>query len=156
VDKLDRLPPGAVVLICDARKALIFRNDGAAFLPRLETEAVIETDEATSESQRRSDRPGRRLDRTAAGIGIGQRSAMEQTDQHALQIDRFAAEVMDRLQDRHGTAPIEALVVAAPASMLGALRDRTPAPLRAVVLAEFSKDLTQQTAPQILQSIFNA
>jgi protein required for attachment to host cells len=139
---LDKLPRDALTLICDARKALFLRNIGTPFAPVLEVEEVLEAPENPPNHVQEADRPGRRIDRTAAGAGSGPRSAMEPADPHARAEERFARDVAARLEARDRRAAIDALVIAAPAPFLGDLRRRLPARLRAAVLGEIPKDLT--------------
>jgi len=152
--RLDRLPPQALVIACDARKALFLTNAGTAFAPSLETREVLEADDNPPTREQGTDRPGRMPDHTAAGGGTGPRSAMEATDLHALAEDRFAAAVAARLAERHRREPVGALVIAAPSRFLGELRRHLDPALLPVVLAEFPKDLTKHPVPEILEAIF--
>lgn len=153
--KLDRLPKHALVLACDARKALFLLNTGTLFEPEFETEEVMRASENPLNREHHSDRPGRRIDRTAAGGGLGPKSAMEQTDQNALATARFASDVIARLEERDRRSPVEALVIAAPAPMLGALRRHMPKALSPKIIGEYAKDLTALTSPEIARSIVN-
>lgn len=138
-----RVPAGAVVLVGDGRKALFLRNRGTAIDPRLETEQVLKQDNPATRDQG-TDRPGRRHD-----TGPSHRSALEETDWHALGEDRFAATVAAALHRSLLDGRLEQLIVIAPPSTLGVLRSKLTHEVAERVIAEIPKTLTGREVPEI-------
>ncbi|MCW5696244.1 MAG: host attachment protein [Bauldia sp.] len=130
-----RIPHDAWVLVGDGRKALILRNEGDEVHPNLKVESLFEQENPATHVQG-ADRPGRTND------ALGNRSAMEQTDWHRLEEDRFAKEVADRLYSLAHAGRFEALVVVAPPRTLGELRQTLHPEVTKRVVAEVDKDLT--------------
>jgi protein required for attachment to host cells len=77
------IPHNTLVVVGDGRKALFLRNHGAQLNIQLEVERRL-LHETPATHDMGTDRPGR----TVSGPG-GVRSAMEQTDWHHLEEDRF-------------------------------------------------------------------
>ena len=103
------IPHDAFVFVGDGRKALFLRNEGDEKFPNLVTERVFVDDNPPTHEQG-TDRPGRAFP-SAHAIG---HSAIEPTDWHEIEKDRFAQRVAAALEDvvRKRAAP--ALVIAAP------------------------------------------
>lgn len=71
------------------------------------------------------------------------KSAMEpNTSPHQVELHRFAVEVVRALEQGRLAGAFERLIVAAPPQFLGLLRDGMTAPLRAMLLADLPKRLT--------------
>ena len=85
-----KIKHGDWVFVGDGRKALLLRNDGDPGLLDLRRVEVREDNNPPSREQG-SDGPGR------SGVNIGPRSAIDTTDWHALEEERFAAAVAQRL-----------------------------------------------------------
>ncbi|MBV9064186.1 MAG: host attachment protein, partial [Methylobacteriaceae bacterium] len=77
-------------VVGDGRKALLLRNEGDPDLLDLRRVEVHEDDNPPSREQG-TDRPGRTT------MQVGPRSAIEATDWHAIEEERFAASVAERL-----------------------------------------------------------
>lgn len=138
-----RIPHGAYVFIADGRKALLLRNEGDATHPNLKTEQVFANDNPATRDQG-TDKPGR----SYASVG-SRRSAMEQTDWHELDEQRFAKDIADMLQVLVREKNIEALVIAAPPRTLAELRKSMHDEVRKRIIAEVDKDLTNQPVYEI-------
>jgi protein required for attachment to host cells len=79
------IPHYALVFVGDGGKALFLRNEGDEKFPNLRTERVFaEQDPPTHEQG--TDAPGR----TFSGPHVVGRSAVEATDWHAMEKNRFA------------------------------------------------------------------
>ena len=78
----------AWVVIADGRKALIARNTGALFAPKLEVHSVLEAPANPPTHEQGTDRPGRAHESSSA-----RRSGMEQTDWHAQAEAAFLGKV---------------------------------------------------------------
>ena len=127
----------AFVFVGDGRKALFLRNEGDEMFPNLVTERVFVDDNPPTHEQG-TDRPGRAFPSAHATIG---HSAVETTDWHEIEKDRFAQRVSAALEDvvRKRAAP--ALVIAAPPRILADLRHALHPDVR--IVAEIDKDFTK-------------
>lgn len=138
-----RIPADALVMVGDGSKALFLRNVGTATRPSLETQRVLEQDDAPTREQG-TDRPGRRSD-----SGPGHKSAMSETDWHQLGEDRFAREIAQALYQAAHAGRYQKLVVVAPPRTLGMLRQEYRPEVSDRIIAEFPKTLTQHEVGQI-------
>jgi len=138
-----RVPRDALVLIGDGARALFLRNVGNPLQPSLQVENVFEQTNPASRDQG-SDRPGR----TFSSVGEG-RSAYEQTDWHQLGEDRFTAMIAEALYRMAHENRFNALVVVAPAKVLGNLRKAFHKEVADRITAEVPKDLTSHAIPEI-------
>lgn len=139
---LRRLSTRALIVICDARKAMFLRNDGTAIRPSLALLNTIAADREAPERDLAGTPPGRRPDGPSGSGQRGPRSAMEQPDYARLDEESFAADVAGECRRQFGSGAFEGLIIAAPARMLGALRHVLDPRLRDAVLDEVSKTLT--------------
>ena len=137
------LPNNALVLVADGRKMLFLRNHGEGAQIDLRLEAHRQQENASNRDQA-TDAPGRSF----ASVG-SRRSAMEETDFHQIEEDRFAAEAADLLRERALSGDFEALVVVAPPRTLGELRKHYHKEVASRIVDEFQKDLTGCTVEEI-------
>lgn len=141
---IDRpIPRDALILIGDGARALFLRNRGAPPEIDLAVERVLEQDNPATREQG-TDRPGRAI----ASVGA-RRSAMQQTDWHKLAEERFAEEIAGALRRAAEANRFEALVVIAPAKILGDLRKCFHKTVADRVIAEAAKDLVSHPLPEI-------
>ena len=143
---LQRLPTSAMILICDARKALFLRNDGTAIHPSLTVLETLIAETVTEDRDLSGNPPGRMPD---SGGTRGPRSAMEQPDFSRLDEEKFAAAISTHGAGLFDSGGFDGVVVAAPSRMLGALRQALAPRLRGALLAEIPKDLTRQPVDEI-------
>ena len=135
---------GTLVLVADGAQALVFRNEGDAKYPVLETLSHARHDNPASREQG-SDAPGRTHSSNDA-----RRSSYGETDWHQQAEDDFArhaAEILESAASAHAGRGI--VIVAAPRT-LGALRKhygRTTGPR---VVTEIDKDLVGHTTDDII------
>ena len=130
------IPHQALVLVADGRKYLFLRNEGDPVHPNLQVEVHHEQRNPAARDQG-SDAPGR------AFSSVGSvRSAMEETDFHQLEEDRFAADLAEQLRTRALAGNFDKLIVAAPPRTLGELRKHYHKEVQSRLIAEFDKDLT--------------
>src|SRR6266568_1533399 len=94
MDKLI-IPHDAFVFVGDGRKALFLRNEGDAQLVNLVTERVF-VDENPPTHEKGTDRPGRAF---PSSPNSNSRSAVEATDWHAIEEQRFVERVCAALED---------------------------------------------------------
>ncbi len=147
---MKRLTTGTYILVADGKKALVAKNIGTAFEPKLEVLRAEQQDNPANRAQGR-DAPGRMPDG-----GQGQRSAMEATDWHQLAEDEFAATMARRLADMARKGDFDRLIVVAPPKALAALRGAMDDTLRPLVVAEIDKDLTGMALDKITARIMAA
>jgi protein required for attachment to host cells len=132
------VPHDAFVFVGDGRKALFLRNEGDEKYANFVTEQVL-ADENPPNHEQGTDRPGRAF----ASANSSARSAMESTDWHELEEQRFAQQAATALEAviRERGAP--AVVLAAPAKTLAELRRTLHADVKGKVIAEIDKDFTK-------------
>jgi protein required for attachment to host cells len=130
------------VLVLDGEKFLLMRNNGDADLLDLR---MVEHDEIENPptSEQGSERPGRMPD---AVIG---RSAVGETDWHALAKEDFAKEIADKLRRWALEDRFSSLVVVADAQTLGTLRKAYHKEVQARIVDEVAKDLTGMPVDKI-------
>ncbi|MEJ7926459.1 host attachment family protein [Sphingobium sp. AN641] len=133
----------ALVLVADGRKLLLFRNRGDRAFPQLEADVVRVQDNPPNRDQA-SDAPGRSFSSTGS-----HRSAMEQTNFHDLEEQRFAAEAAAMLNKRALANEYEKLIVIAPPTALGEIRKHYHKEVSARLVGEIAKDLSNHPVPEI-------
>ena len=137
------LTKGTWVLIADGEKALFLRNDLDEITPDLNV-VRLESQQNPASNAQGTHPPGRRPD-----TGEGQRSAMEDTDWHALAKDRFADEMADLLYKYAHKGVFKRIVLVAPARVLGELRRKLHKAVAERVVAELPKDLTNHPLDKV-------
>jgi protein required for attachment to host cells len=141
------VPANALVLISDGRRARLLRNHGTPVKPELIVEQAFNHENPPTREQG-TDKPGRRQ-----GAGGTARGAIEQTDWHQQEEERFASELADMLYKLGHAGKFEELVVVAPPKMLGDLRAKFHPEVAGAVVAELPRDLTQYSVPEIGQML---
>lgn len=131
-----RLSQDAWVLVADGEKALFLKNITDAEDPHLEVVRKEEQDNPKDIDQS-ANRPGRKPD-----TGVGQVSAMDDTDWHELAKERFADELADLLYAQAHKHRFEKIVLVAPPKTLGELRQKMHKEVASRVIAEVPKTLT--------------
>lgn len=137
------LANNALVLVTDGRKTLFFRNHGDENQIDLRTEAFDE----------RADLKDRDIKSDAAGsskqsFGYG-RPAMEETDFHQLEEDRWAHAAAEEVNRRVLSNGFESLVVIAPPKTLGLIRKKLHKEAERRLVCEISKEMTGRPIPDI-------
>jgi len=111
-----KIRQGDWVIVCDGKKALVLENAGDEKFLNLRTKEVHEhPDPKTHELG--TDAPGRAF----SSVGT-ERSAVEQTDWHAQEEDRFLRKLADRLDAAVRAGQAKSLILIAPPRALGVLR----------------------------------
>ncbi len=146
---LQRLPTDAMIMVCDARKALFLRNDGTSIHPSLTVLETLTAETGTEDRDLSGNPPGRMPDSPGGAGSRGPRSAMEQPDFSRLDEEKFAVAISGRSVGLYDMGGFDGVVVAAPSRMLGALRQALAPRLRSALLAEIPKDLTRQPVEDI-------
>ncbi len=145
--RIVRIPHTHAILVCASQKALILVNDGSVAQPELivEEHFEIERDEEAGQS----DRPGRRFDGGAGATSHRQRSAMEMADPARKLAEGFADTIVQYLTERQSKDPFGGVVLVAPPTFLGILRNRMGEDLSKLVVEEIAKDLAEMPLPKI-------
>jgi len=128
---------GDWVVVCDGKKALVLENVGDTKFLNLKTREVHEQPDAKTHEQG-TDKPGRSINSIDS-----RRSAMEQTDWHEQEEDRFLRKLADRLDTAVNAGLVKSLILIAPPRALGVLRQTYSHNLRAAVRAEIDKDFVK-------------
>ena len=140
---LMKIPTNALVLVADGRKMLFFRNEGQGDHVQLVTEAHDEREDQ-ADHELKSDSPGPGSQRGGYG-----RAAMDETDYHQLDEDRYAADAADQLRVRALAGDFEDLVIIAPPKTLGELRKHLHKEVERRVVMELAKEMTDRPLPDI-------
>ncbi|MEO9529493.1 host attachment family protein [Roseibium sp.] len=143
-----RLKHDGWIVVADGAKALFLRNEGDEKFPNLEIFKKKEQDNPATHDQG-TDRPGRLSDGPGA-----HRSAVAETDWHALAEDRFASELSDILYKRAHKGDFSQLVLVAAPSVLGEIRKNLHKEVASKVIAEIDKDLTNHEIGDIETIVF--
>jgi protein required for attachment to host cells len=138
-----QIPTNALVLISDGRRARLLRNQGTPVDPQLTVERTLEHENPPNREQG-SDKPGRR-----SGSAGSSQGAIEQTDWHQLEEQRFASELAELLYKLGHAGTYAKLVVVAPPKMLGDLRSKFHPKVTEAIIAEVPRDFTQYSIPEI-------
>jgi protein required for attachment to host cells len=131
------IPHDGFVFVGDGRKALFLRNAGDEMFPNLATERVF-VDENPPTHDQGTDRPGRAF----AAAHSTRRSAVATADWHEIEEHRFVLRVSSALEELVRTRGAPALVVVAPPATLAELRRALHADVKARVIGEIDKNLT--------------
>lgn len=138
-----RLKNGTWVVIADGEKALILENVTDGEDPYLVVRKKREEENPPAHEQG-ADKPGRMPD-----VGRGHRSALDDTDWHQLQKERFAADLADLLYAEAHKGRFEHLVLVASPNILGELRDNLHKEVADKIVAEIDKTLTNHPVDEI-------
>ncbi len=137
------LPHQALVFVTDGRKMLFLRNQGDE----------NQIDLRTEEHDRREDRKDREIKTDAAGsqghLWGDARPALDETDFHQQEEDRWVKEAADKLRTRALNNDFEALAIIAPPKALGVLRKELHKEVERRVVATFNKEMTDRPIPDI-------
>ena len=134
---------GDWVLVCDGAKALILENAGDEKFLNLKTRQVYEQADAKTREQG-ADAPGRAINSID-----GRRSAMEQTDWHTQEEERFLQKLAAHLDVEVKAGHVKSLVMVAPPRALGVLRPACTHDLRNALTTEIDKDLVSMPLHEI-------
>jgi protein required for attachment to host cells len=134
---------GDWVVVCDGKKALLLENLGDTKVLKLKTREVHEQPDAKTSDQG-TDKPGRSVNSIDS-----RRSAMEQTDWHEQEEERFLQRLASRLDAEVNAGNAKSVIMVAPPRALGVLRQAYSQNLRNVLRAEIDKDLVKMPVDQI-------
>jgi len=137
------LPNQALVLVADGRKMLFLRNHGDENQIDLRTEAHDQREDR-KDSDIKADAPGTM--KQSGGYG---RPAMDETDYHQQEEDRWAKDAAEDLRKRALTNDFEALAIIAPPKLLGVLRKELHKEVERRIVLTLNKEMTDRPIPDI-------
>ena len=138
-----KIRQGDWVVVCDGRKALVLENTGDDKFLNLKTREVFDhPDPKTHELG--TDAPGRSF----SSVGHG-RSAVEQTDWHTQEEERFLRKLAEHLDAEVKAGRAKSIVIVAPPRALGVLRPAYSHDLKKAMRTEIDKDLVRMPVHEI-------
>ena len=138
-----KIRQGDWVVVCDGRKALVLENTGDDKFLNLKTREVFDhPDPKTHELG--TDAPGRSF----SSVGRG-RSAVEQTDWHTQEEERFLRKLAEHLDAEVKAGRAKSIVIVAPPRALGVLRPAYAHDLKKAMRTEIDKDLVRMPVHEI-------
>ena len=142
------LPNNALVLVADGRKTLFFRNHGDENQIDLRTEAHEERKDR-KDREIKTDAPGTAATRQSSGGGDTFRPAMEETDFHQQEEDRWIKDAADELKKRVLRNDFDALAIVAPPKALGVLRKALHKEVERRIICTVNKEMSGRPVPDI-------
>lgn len=140
-----RLEHDIWVVVADGEKALFLRNEGDAKYPNLEVFREVKEQNPATHDQG-TDRPGRFNDGPST-----HRSALEETDWHRVEKERFAKDIAERLYKSAHRGDFKRLVIVAPPLVMGEMRKELHKEVEDRVVGQVTKTLTGHTIDEIEQ-----
>ena len=150
------LPNNALVLVADGRKMLFFRNHGDENQIDLRTEAHDERQDRKAREIKTDAAGGAAHSAGVSGRGIGAqggghlaRPAMEETDFHQQEEDRWIKDAADELKKRALRNDFDALALIVPPKALGVLRKELHKEVERRIVLTLNKEMTDRPIPDI-------
>lgn len=147
---MTKLSNGTWVVVADSEKVLVLENITDAQDPNLNVLRKREEENPPDRDQK-ANRTGRMNDG-----GPGQKSAVDDTDFHELQKERFATDLAERLYDDAHSGKFERLILVAAPQVLGVLRGEMHTEVSSKVVAEIDKNLTNHPLDEIEKIVSEA
>jgi protein required for attachment to host cells len=137
------LPHRALVLVADGKKVLFLRNHGDQNQIDLRTESH-DARKDRKDHEIKTDAPG--TNKQSMGYG---RPAMDETDFHQQEEDRWVKEAADELKKRALRNDYDALAVIAPPKALGVLKKCLHKEVQKRIVVTINKEMTDRPIPDI-------
>jgi protein required for attachment to host cells len=136
------------IVVADGDQAKIFEHDGPGKGLQAVKDVNLEQDHLRARDIM-SDKPGR-----AGGTAPGSRTAMDyRTDPVDVRERRFVERLAELLEQKRQDGAFDRLVIAAAPAALGDLRPALGEDLKATILAELPKDLTNVPLPRLAEHL---
>ncbi|MGV0817236.1 host attachment protein [Martelella sp. AMO21009] len=143
----DMIPHGALVIVADFSKALIFRNIASGQKPKLDLLQHMDAPPNPAAHEQGTDRPGR-------VVSDSHRSAVEITNFHELAGQKFIKDVAERAHEIAASEEIDRLVLVAPPRSLAALREALASTEdTGRIVMSVSKDLVNFPVDEIAENL---
>jgi protein required for attachment to host cells len=150
------LPHNALVLVADGTKHLFLRNHGDENQIDLRTEAHDKREDRYDREIKTDAAGGAAHAAGAAGRGIGAiggghvgRPAMEETDFHQQEEDKWIKEAADELKKRALRNDFDALAIVAPPKALGVLKKSLHKQVEKRIVCTVNKEMSGRPIPDI-------
>ena len=137
------LPHRALVLVADGKKVLFLRNHGDQNQIDLRTESH-DARKDRKDSEIKTDAPG--TNKQSMGYG---RPAMDETDFHQQEEDRWVKDAAEELKKRALRNDFDALAVIAPPKALGVLKKCLHKEVQKRIVVTINKEMTDRPIPDI-------
>ena len=137
------LPHNALVLVADGTKVLFLRNHGDENQIDLRTESHDQREDR-KDRELKTDAPGTQAQ--SAGYG---RPAMEETDFHQQEEDRWIHNAAEELKKRALRNDFDALAIVAPPKALGVLRKALHKEVEKRIICTVNKEMSGRPIPDI-------
>ena len=137
------LPHRALVLVADGTKVLFLRNHGDQNQIDLRTESHDARDDR-KDREIKTDAPG--TNKQSMGYG---RPAMDETDFHQQEEDRWVKDAADELKRRALRNDFDALAIIAPPKALGTFRKELHKEVEKRIVLTINKEMTDRPIPDI-------
>ncbi|QUS35458.1 host attachment family protein [Falsirhodobacter algicola] len=144
---MQRLTHGTWVVVADGEKALFMENEGDGQYPVLRVRR-LETHENPPDRDQGTDKGGQ-IGNGRGGTG----SAMDQTDFHQLEKDRFAHDLAQTLYKLAHAGRFDRLILVAAPQTLGAIRPELHKEVQDRIVGEIAKSLTSMPIDKIEKAI---
>jgi protein required for attachment to host cells len=142
------LPHNALVLVADGTKVLYLRNHGDENQIDLRTESHDQREDR-KDRDIKTDAPGTAATRMSSGGGDVFRPAMEETDFHQQEEDRWIKDAAEELKKRVLRNDFDALAVVAPPKALGVLRKSLHKEVEKRIVCTVNKEMSGRPIPDI-------
>ena len=137
------LPHRALVLVADGTKVLFLRNHGDQNQIDLRTESH-DAREDRKDREIKTDAPGTMKQRWGDG-----RPAMDETDFHQQEEDRWVKDAAEELKKRALRNDFDALAIIAPPKALGTFRKEFHKEVERRIVLTVNKEMTDRPIPDI-------
>lgn len=142
-----KLKTGAWIVVADGSHGIVFENEGAPAAPKLKMLRSY-----NQHHPRTSDLGEAKPSRSFSPAGT-RRSAMEGTDLHQVEEDRFMDQIVDDLGQAAINKAFQDIIVVAPPVALGKFRKAANTELTNRVTLWIDKDLTKHTVADIAEAV---
>jgi len=142
------LPHNALVLVADGTKVLYLRNHGDENQIDLRTESHDQREDR-KDRDIKTDAPGTAAVRMSSGGGDVFRPAMEETDFHQQEEDRWIKDAAEELKKRALRNDFDALAIVAPPKALGVLRKCLHKEVEKRIVCTVNKEMSGRPIPDI-------
>jgi protein required for attachment to host cells len=139
----------AWIVVADGGRANIYKNVGE--IGEIKLTLVRSNNQHTEHTHELGrDRPGRLNDNSGFS-----KSALESTDIHQVEEDKFLRAVVDHLAQDVQNGQCKEIVLIAPPHALGELRKQLPANVAKLVVSEIGKDYTHMAINELQKTLMN-
>jgi protein required for attachment to host cells len=137
------------ILAAESSRAKLYSSKSKT-APLIEVETLVHPESRMHEGDLVSDRNGN----DGGSYGQGPHAYDNKTTAHRHEHMIFARQIAERLEQGRTSGEFEALVLVAPPTFLGLLRDQMSKPLMAMVARQIDKNLVLQTPDKLRDQVW--